>query len=230
MKARFATIVALLFILVCGPVCALAQQPPTPQSQPQAPQAQPQATQGQAPPSQDQPPTPQGQAPQTTAQQQAATPAGESALTNQDIVKLSGIGLGPDVIITKIVTAQQVAFKLETDDLIALKSAGVSQEVITAMLQRAAAPSQQSQPATLAEPTAQTPSSDVALRSKDGEITLVGRQGEMSAKPAFFTAMLFYDYRGAESKVLLDLRTTRRAAGPSSLSNLTQTRGRRNVP
>jgi hypothetical protein len=58
--------------------------------------------------------------------QQAAVPSPQSVLTNQDIIKLSQIGLGPDVIITKINTAQQVAFKLETDDLITLKTAGVN--------------------------------------------------------------------------------------------------------
>ena len=69
--------------------------------------------------------------------QQAAVPSPQSVLTNQDIIKLSQIGLGPDVIITKINTAQQVAFKLETDDLIALKNAGVNQDVISAMMKRA---------------------------------------------------------------------------------------------
>jgi len=61
--------------------------------------------------------------------QQAAVPSPQSVLTNQDIIKLSQIGLGPDVII----------FSLSTEDIIALRQANVNQEVITAMMKRATA-------------------------------------------------------------------------------------------
>jgi hypothetical protein len=57
-------------------------------------------------------------------------------LTNADVIKLSKANLGDDLIIAKIQQAQEVAFKLDTDDIIQLKQAGVHQGVISAMLQR----------------------------------------------------------------------------------------------
>jgi len=62
------------------------------------------------------------------------------ALTNADVVKLTKASLGNDLIIAKIQQAEKVDFKLETDDLIQLKKAGVEQAVISAMLKRSAAP------------------------------------------------------------------------------------------
>lgn len=61
-------------------------------------------------------------------------------LTNADVVKLSKADLGDDLIIAKIQQAQQVDFKLDTDDIIKLKQAGVTQPVISAMLKRTSAP------------------------------------------------------------------------------------------
>jgi len=62
------------------------------------------------------------------------------ALTNADVVKLTKASLGNDLIIAKIQQAEKVDFKLETDDLIQLKKAGVEQAVISAMLKRSTAP------------------------------------------------------------------------------------------
>ena len=61
-------------------------------------------------------------------------------LTNADVIKLSKANLGDELIIAKIQQAQDVAFKLDTDDIIQLKQAGVHQEVISAMLKRSSAP------------------------------------------------------------------------------------------
>jgi hypothetical protein len=58
------------------------------------------------------------------------------ALTNADVVKLSKAGLDDELIIAKIQQAQKVDFKVDTDDLIQLKQAGVKQGVISAMLKR----------------------------------------------------------------------------------------------
>ena len=63
------------------------------------------------------------------------------ALTNADVVKMSKAALGDDLIIAKIQQAQQVNFKLDTDDIIQLKQAGVHQEVISAMLKRSSSSS-----------------------------------------------------------------------------------------
>jgi len=61
-------------------------------------------------------------------------------LTNADVIKLSKANLGDELIIAKIQQAQDVDFKLDTDDIIQLKQAGVHQEVISAMLKRSSAP------------------------------------------------------------------------------------------
>jgi hypothetical protein len=63
--------------------------------------------------------------------------ADKPALTNADVIKMSKAGLGTEVITNKIAQAETVDFKLETDDLIALKNAGVSAAVISAMQNRA---------------------------------------------------------------------------------------------
>lgn len=60
----------------------------------------------------------------------------EAALTNADVIKLGQVGLGNDVVITKINSAARVAFHLGTDDLIALKNAGLSPAIIKAMMER----------------------------------------------------------------------------------------------
>ena len=62
--------------------------------------------------------------------------AAENPLTNQDVVKLVKLGLGDDAVIAKVRQAPAVDFKLETDDLGNLKTAGVSGKVIAAMLDR----------------------------------------------------------------------------------------------
>jgi hypothetical protein len=62
--------------------------------------------------------------------------ADEKTLTNAEVVKLVKLGIGDDVVLAKIHQAPTVDFKLETDDLGALKAAGVSGKVIAAMLDR----------------------------------------------------------------------------------------------
>lgn len=62
--------------------------------------------------------------------------ADDAPLTNADVLKMSKADLGNDLIIAKIKQAAMVEFKLDTDDIIDLKGEGVSQEVISAMLDR----------------------------------------------------------------------------------------------
>jgi hypothetical protein len=57
----------------------------------------------------------------------------QQTLTNESILKLVKADMGDDVIVNMINT-QPCAFSLSTDDLIALKTAGVSQKVIGAMV------------------------------------------------------------------------------------------------
>lgn len=60
-------------------------------------------------------------------------PALAETLSNLQVVQLSQAGLGDDVIIAKI-RASDASFQLTADDLIQLKKAGVSSQVISAML------------------------------------------------------------------------------------------------
>ncbi len=64
---------------------------------------------------------------------QPATPAGQKAMTNADILALHAAAFSDDLIISKILTSIP-DFKLETEDLVKLKQAGISEAVITAML------------------------------------------------------------------------------------------------
>lgn len=63
----------------------------------------------------------------------------EELLTNDGVVRLCSVGLNEDVIIHKIVQATRFNFNLGVEDLVRLKSAGVSGAVINAMLARAEA-------------------------------------------------------------------------------------------
>jgi len=57
-------------------------------------------------------------------------------LTNEDVVKLSSLGLGDEVVIAKIKQAPEVAFSLEIAGIEKLTKDGVSKGIIAAMLQR----------------------------------------------------------------------------------------------
>lgn len=63
----------------------------------------------------------------STAYAQSSSTA---AMTNADVVKLAKPGFGSEVIKEKINGASTVNFKLDVDDLVKLKNAGVSQDVI----------------------------------------------------------------------------------------------------
>ena len=62
--------------------------------------------------------------------------AEDAPFTNADVLKMNNADLGNDLIVAKIKQAGMVDFDLETDDIIDLKGEGVSQEVISAMLER----------------------------------------------------------------------------------------------
>lgn len=70
--------------------------------------------------------------------------AADQPLTNADVIKLSQAKLAARVIIQAITSASAVSFSLEPNDLIALKTKGVPDEVISAMLDRTTPKSQPS--------------------------------------------------------------------------------------
>jgi len=60
----------------------------------------------------------------------------EKPLRNADVIQLTKAGLGDAVIIAKINSVRDVEFDLATDELVRLREAGVSKDVITAMIGR----------------------------------------------------------------------------------------------
>ena len=69
--------------------------------------------------------------------QQPVPASGQSALTNDSIIKMLRAGLGEDVIVSTV-KAQPAQYSIGLDDLIALKGAGVTDKIITAMVERMA--------------------------------------------------------------------------------------------
>jgi hypothetical protein len=134
----------------------------------------------------------------------------ESALVNEDIIKLTKLELGNDIVIAKINQAPSVAFKLDTDALVSLKQQGVSKEVITAMLNRTTTPAPR--PDSQQKPSDQpgnprglpNPSDDgVVLRINQSETRLQPVQGDTSSTYAFVTMLIFIDFPGlvAEQRI-----------------------------
>lgn len=125
------------------------------------------------------------------------TPA---AMTNADVIKLAKMGFGADLIKTKIDSAPAVNFKLEVDDLVSLKSAGVSQDVISEMLKR----SQGGAVASSASPMGAMPGNpgDVTMVTTDGgNVHLRGISGSISTTNAFVTVLEHSNFPGMAASV-----------------------------
>lgn len=119
----------------------------------------------------------------------------DGALTNAEIIKMTKAGLANDIIVAKVQQAPSVDFKLETDDLIALKDAGVPQAVITAMLERQTAPK-----AAAAAGSAGFPS--VSLVAASGTTALSALEGEHKQFAAPFVGLKhFYVFDGKAATV-----------------------------
>jgi len=126
----------------------------------------------------------------------------EAALTNADVIKLYKIDLGDEVVIAKIKQAKAVDFKLDTDNLIALKQAGVSKEVLAAMLGRTSVP--QSSTGTISGISVVTPlpgDEGVQLRTTNGELRLQSVQGDLSTTWAYLVTLMFLDFPGLNADV-----------------------------
>jgi len=105
-------------------------------------------------------------------------------LTNADVVKLSSLGLGDEVVIAKIKQAPKVSFALEISDLERLQQQGVSKPVIAAMLNRAATAASSESSATNAEVWAVSDGLNVEIPSVAGYV-------EASIGQAFKQELLF---------------------------------------
>jgi len=105
----------------------------------------------------------------------------EKPLDNAQVIQMTKADLGDSIIIAKVKSAKEVAFDLTTDDLVALKAAGVSKDVITAMLDRAAgnSPANSSASAT----------AKVVLSTSSGEFDLKPVEGDVKTIVAPFVGM-----------------------------------------
>jgi len=107
----------------------------------------------------------------------------EKPLDNAEVVKLTKLDMGDAVIIAKIKSASTVQFATGTDDLVKLKEAGVSKDVIAALLDRSSARTTQS-PAPSGAAGA-----NVTLQSKDGAVGLKTIDGDVKTIVAPFVGM-----------------------------------------
>ena len=80
----------------------------------------------------------------------SATLSAQETLSNETILKLVKAGIGEDVIVG-MVNQQPGKYSLATDDIIALKTAGVSDRIIAAIIVRSSA---------IAHPTAPQPTAN----------------------------------------------------------------------
>ena len=135
----------------------------------------------------------------------AEEPVAPKPMTNEDVVLLTKLGLGDDLVIAKIQAAPAADFKTDLPDLEILKNEGVSPGVITAMVKRQAAASSSPGAATDA-------SADIAvtLWTKDkGEIPLSPIAGTVSSTYAFVTVLVHTNFPGLRSEVrTVDRRPT----------------------
>lgn len=113
----------------------------------------------------------------------------EKPLDNAEIVKLTKLDMGDAVIIAKIKSASAVHFATSTDDLVKLKTAGVSKAVMAAMLDRADAGATQTAAASAAASAASATSAgggSVTLNASDGTVALKSIVGDVKTIVAPF--------------------------------------------
>jgi hypothetical protein len=99
--------------------------------------------------------------------------AGQSTLDNQAVIKMVKADLGEEVILTMI-NSQPGKYALQADDVIALKQAGVSQKIISAMVTKGSSGAPAAAPPAAAAPAA------------------VPGEGGASAKPAITEVGVYY--------------------------------------
>jgi hypothetical protein len=115
----------------------------------------------------------------------------EKPMDNSDVVKLTKLDMGDDIIIAKIKSAPAVHFATGTDDLVKLKESGVSKAVIAAILDRSSAGKTPAAPAaaSAAGASASTAGASVTLVAKDRTVALKEVDGEVKTIVAPFVGM-----------------------------------------
>lgn len=140
-----------------------------------------------------------------------APSASAPPMTNGDVVKMAKMGFGNDVIEAKIGQAAGVDFKLDIDDLSKLKAAGVSQDVISAMLKRSTASTTPAGGGTPRPQPSVIGPNGMPMFSRTGGVSLVASgqgpvdlrsiSGTMSSTYAVFTTLLHINYPGEKADV-----------------------------
>jgi len=112
----------------------------------------------------------------------------EAPLDNAQIVKLTKLDMGDDVIIAKIKQAKEANFATSTDDLVKLKEAGVSRAVIAAMIERAGGGS--------GAPSAGPAHGEleVTLRTNEGPIRLRATYGNPKTQATFMSMTTWVEF------------------------------------
>ena len=111
----------------------------------------------------------------------------EKPLDNDEIIKLTKLEMGDAVILAKIKSASTVQFGTTTDDLMKLKAAGVSKDVMAAMVDRSnagAAPA--ASRGASGGGAAGAGNASVTLNAKDGTVALKPIDGEVKTIVAPF--------------------------------------------
>lgn len=124
---------------------------------------------------------------------------GEAPLSNADVIKLSKLQLGDEVIIAKVKQAATVAFDLSTDGLVQLKQGSVSGPVIAAMLDRTT-PKQAPMPAAGGADALGVGRDDVRLIRGQEEIRLPSNRGDLSTTGMWPVVFVFLDYPGLHAR------------------------------
>jgi hypothetical protein len=131
----------------------------------------------------------------------------QKPLTNDDVVQMSKLGLGDEVVIAKIRQAEDVDFRLELEDLTKLKQAGLSGPIIAAMLDRVNLNTVGAQPGSLGtdkpSDSHSVPKSkwmDIRLIEGDKPLRLVPTLGDIT-KSGFIVGFVYLDYPGEHARI-----------------------------
>jgi hypothetical protein len=125
---------------------------------------------------------------------------GPRALTNDDVVQMSKLGLGDAVIIAKIEQSAAIDFRLDIPDLERLKAEGVGNDVIAAMLRKAAAPAA-APPAAVPAPARPLEGSVFLVGPDGGQTALDMVPGTVSSTYAFVTVLIYSNFEGLKASV-----------------------------
>lgn len=121
--------------------------------------------------------------------------AQEKPLDNAELVRLTKLDMGDQVIVAKIKASKDVNFDISTDALIKLKEAGVSKPVLAAMLERmtpAAAP---------AAPKASGTQQPVTLYANGGSIELTAVYGQLKSQSSPFGVTQWVQFNDPSAKL-----------------------------